>query len=115
MIRPVRFVAYIDESGDTGLSKVSPKSPGGASEWLILSCFVVRVEHDRALPQWVREIKAQFRNDQRPDLHFSKLVPVKKAIACRTLAAKPCRMFVIMSNKKNIEGYRNPRLECGFR
>jgi hypothetical protein len=110
MIKPVRFVAYIDESGDTGLQKVRPRT-GGASEWLVLSCLLVRSERDTDLPQWVREIKAKFKNDQRSDLHFSDLLPVKKAIACMELAAKPCRLFIVMSNKRNIEGYRNPNID----
>ena len=113
MIKPVRFVAYIDESGDTGLQKVRPKSATGASEWLVLCCLLVRVEHDAALPQWVREIKGKFKNDQRPDLHFSDLLSVKKEIACTALAEKPCRLFVVMSNKQNIEGYRNRNLDDG--
>lgn len=113
MIRPCRFVAYIDESGDTGLHNVRPRSPSGASEWLILSCFLIRAERDSSVPTWVNEIKGQFRNHQRPDLHYSALIPVKKAIACQALATKPCRLFVVMSNKRNIEGYRNPNLDDG--
>src|SRR5205823_6606343 len=60
---------------------------------------------------WSREIIGQFTNHRRPDIHFSSLLPIKKAIACRAIATKPCRFFVIMSNKKNIEGYRNPNLD----
>jgi hypothetical protein len=44
----VKFVAYIDESGDTGLQKVrTPDDPIGASEWLILSCLIVSIEECR--------------------------------------------------------------------
>jgi hypothetical protein len=107
----VGFVAYIDESGDTGLTRVRPISPTGASEWLVLSCFLVRVEHDAKLPSWVREITGQFRSHQRPDIHFASLIPAKKTIACQTIATKPCRFFIIMLNKKNIQGYRNPNLD----
>src|SRR4051794_40819015 len=108
----VGFVAYVDESGDTGIENVKGNRLfGGQSEWLVLSCFFVRIEHDTKVPSWVREITGQFRNHQRPDLHFADLIPTKKGIACRTLATKPCRLFVIMSNKKNIEGYRNPNID----
>jgi hypothetical protein len=108
----VGFVAYIDESGDTGIERVKGQRLFGAqSEWLVLSCLLVRATHDSEVPSWVREIIGQFRNRQRPDLHFADLIPVKKTLTCRMLAAKPCRVFVVMSNKKNIEGYRNPRLD----
>jgi hypothetical protein len=108
----VGFVAYIDESGDTGIEQVKGKRLfGGQSEWLVLSCFLVRAQHDSEVSSWVREITGQFRNHQRPGLHFADLIPVKKVIACRMIATKPCRFFVVMSNKKNIEGYRNRNLD----
>ena len=34
---PVSFVAYIDESGDTGLETIKPIDGRGATEWLVLS------------------------------------------------------------------------------
>src|SRR6266446_1498308 len=89
----VGFVAYIDESGDTGIERVRPLNPAGASEWLVLSCFLIRIEHDARLPAWVREITDQFRSHQRPDLHYASLLPVKKTITCRTIATKPCRFL----------------------
>ena len=109
---PVGFVAYIDKSGDTGIERVKPLHLfGAASEWLVLSCFLVRAEQDAKLPGWVREIIGHFRNHQRPDLHFADLLPVKKRIACQVVAGKPCRIFAVMSNKKNIQGYRNPNID----
>ena len=108
---PVRFVAYIDESGDTGLEAVKPRTVKGASEWLVLSCFLVREQDDHKCLGWVREVKSRFKNDQSPALHFSELLPVKKRIACEIVATKPCRYFIVASNKKNMEGYRNEAAE----
>lgn len=112
---PVEFVAYIDESGDTGIEKIKPFDTGGASEWLVLSCTLVRVEHDTKLVSWVKEILSQFRNNQAKHLHFNELIAPKKKIACEVLASKPCLNFVVMSNKKNIKGYKNPNLDDGNR
>lgn len=109
----VRFVAYIDESGDTGLEKIKPFDPKGASEWLVLSCFLVKEENDNKTLGWVREITSKFRNVQSPYLHFADLIPAKKQIACDLIATKPCRYFIVASNKKNINGYRNPNLDDG--
>jgi uncharacterized protein DUF3800 len=108
---PVTFVAYIDESGDTGLQAVRPVDPRGATEWLILSCFLVRAVNDAKTLTWVRDIQSQFKNVQSPHLHFADLLPFKKLIACKGLASNPCRIFVVMSNKKNIRQYRNPNLD----
>src|SRR5262249_47619158 len=108
---PVSFVAYIDESGDTGLETVKPIDGRGATEWLVLSCFLVRVVNDPLIPTWIRDIQSQFKNVQSPHLHFADLLPFKKLIACETVSKNPCRMFVVMSNKKNIRQYRNPNLD----
>jgi hypothetical protein len=43
---PVIFVAYIDESGDTGLDLVKkPDDLRGATEWLALAALVIKIEH----------------------------------------------------------------------
>jgi hypothetical protein len=106
--RPYHYVAYIDEAGDDGLKSVKPLSPNGASEWLILSAVVIRAENQALVPQWVDQIKAEFRNHQRPDIHFSGLNPAKRARACEMMARLEARYFVVASNKKNMQGYDNP-------
>ncbi|MEI9994471.1 MAG: hypothetical protein WDM91_07750 [Rhizomicrobium sp.] len=108
----IRFVAYIDESGDTGLENVKPSnSAAGATEWLILSCFVVKIENDHKCLGWVREIKSKFTNVNSEFLHYKDLIPAKKKIACETINEKACRFFVVVSNKKNIEGWKNQAAE----
>lgn len=110
---PVTFVAYIDESGDTGLDLVKkPDAPQGATEWLVLGAMVVRIEHDARMVSWVQDVQAEF-TSKRADLHFNKLLDFKKTLVCTALAKKPCQCFVVMSNKKNIEKYRNSRLDDG--
>ncbi len=108
---PIRFVAYIDESGDTGIEGVRPIDPGGATEWLLLSCMVVREADDSNCMEWMKEIKANFTNVNSPFLHFKDLLPRKKEIACNLIVQKPCRFFVVASNKKNIDGWKNEAAE----
>jgi len=67
------FIAYIDESGGTGLEIVKPIDGRGATEWLVLSCFLVRAVNDHLMPTWVRDIQSQFKNVQSPHLHFADL------------------------------------------
>ncbi|MFA7588007.1 MAG: CoA transferase [Novosphingobium sp.] len=42
------------------------------------------------------------------DLHFAKLTDNRKALACAMLAERHVRLFSIISNKQNMQGYRNP-------
>ncbi|MGJ4958002.1 DUF3800 domain-containing protein [Bradyrhizobium sp. HKCCYLRH2015] len=106
---PVTFVAYIDESGDTGLNRVKPDSPDGATEWLILSAFLVSSANDSNLVSWVKDVQEGIKSKRR-DLHFNKLLPFKKSMVCAALAQKDARCFSVMSNKQNIERYKNKNL-----
>jgi Protein of unknown function (DUF3800) len=103
------FVAYIDESGDDGLRCVRPKYPDGSSEWFVLSAVVVRASNENAVGRWHRGILEKFEQPQRRDIHYRRLADAKKTIACHEIACAALRCFVVMSNKKNIEGYRNDR------
>ena len=103
------FVAYIDESGDDGLKRVKPLDANGSSEWFILSAVVVRSSREPEVGRWQRDMLARFNHSQRGDIHYRKLIPAKKRIACEIIAEQPVRLFAVMSNKKNIKGYRNPR------
>jgi hypothetical protein len=108
---PILHVVYIDESGDTGLEIVkTPDDPKGATEWLVLAGFVVTIEHDSKMVAWVQDVQADFISKRR-DLHFNKLTEFKKPLVCAQLAQKDCKCFVVMSNKKNIEKYKNARLD----
>jgi len=108
----IKFIAYIDESGDTGLQNVKPSnSTSGATEWLVLSCFLVSEENDHKCLGWVREIKSKFKNVNSEFLHYKDLIPVKKKIACEIISEKACRFFVVTSNKKNIEDHKNQAAE----
>jgi hypothetical protein len=103
------FVAYLDESGDDGLKKVKPAHPTGSSEWFVLSAVVVRASNENAVGRWQKEILSDFGYTQRTDIHWNKLNPPRKRIVCEHIAQCPLRLFVFMSNKKNMQGYVNPR------
>jgi hypothetical protein len=105
------FVAYIDESGDPGIRQVSKFGSDGASEWLILGGILIRAERESQVIQWARDIRAVLGLRQRLDLHYSDFKSQRKAGLCAHLATLPMRGFVMASNKKNMEGYSNPRAE----
>lgn len=103
------FVSYFDESGDDGLTRVQPMHPNGSSEWFVLAAVVVRASNENAVGRWQRGILDKFNRVQRKDIHYRELSETKKLIACHEIASANLRCFVVMSNKKNIQGFTNPR------
>lgn len=102
------YVAYIDESGDPGLTTIRPEDPKGSSEWLIAAAVVVRRENEGAADHWMEEMRRSFVNFKARDIHFSKLTDRNKKIACDLIARRPVKIFAVASNKKNMKGYENP-------
>jgi hypothetical protein len=111
MAVPYHYIAFIDEAGDPGLKRVKPIDNPGSSEWLILAALVIGAPNEPNVVPWVRDIIRQFKNYQRPDLHFNNLSPWKRRIVCAEIATLPCRCFVVCSNKKNMRNYSNPFVE----
>jgi len=102
------YVAYIDESGDPGLATVRPNDPNGSSEWLIAAAVIVRRKDELEAEHWLEEMRSSFINFKARDIHFSKLTDRNKELACRLVARRPLKIFVVASNKKNMERYNNP-------
>ena len=109
--KPYKYVAYIDEAGDTGLRKVRPIDADGSSEWFTIAAVVIRAENEPEVIEWVREARALVRAHQRRDLHFRDLSLHRRRQVCELVAQKPLRAFVVASNKKNMRRYRNPNAE----
>ncbi|ODT64184.1 MAG: hypothetical protein ABS77_01455 [Phenylobacterium sp. SCN 69-14] len=106
-----KYIAYIDESGDPGIKKVKPLDENGSSEWLVVAAVVMAAEREADVPQWISEMMTEMASRQMREIHFAKLNPARKLIACRHVAARPVRCFVVMSNKQNMRGFRNPWAE----
>lgn len=103
------YVAYIDEAGETGLSRVRPIDENGSSEWFVLSAVVMRAKREAEVVGWVRDIRDSIGVRQRPDLHYRTLSPTRKVSVATKVAELPLRGFVIASNKKNMRQYRNEK------
>jgi Protein of unknown function (DUF3800) len=110
MAMTVKYIAYIDESGDDGLMRVRPIDLVGASEWFVLSAVVVPVESNREAV-WVEKILSDLGLHQRHDLHFQPLDDHHRLSVCKALASLPIRCFAVVSNKRNMRRYRNPKAE----
>jgi hypothetical protein len=103
------FVAYIDESGDHGTRSIGNHLKSGPSEWFVIGAVVISAQQEMNVGRWQRETIEKFGYTQRKDIHFKELSDARRRTACEQLAAKPVRLFVAMSNKKNMQNYRNLR------
>ena len=95
------FIAYIDESGDDGLSgrfRV-PGKHGGSSHWLTIGAVVWRFSRDLDATGWAREILAQMPTRQRQVLHFKDLDHAQRIMAINGICARPMRMACVIANK----------------
>jgi len=107
MSSPVGYVAYIDEAGDDGLQRVRPDGPNAASEWMVLSCVLVKAEREQEVLPWLKDLMTSFNQHQMTHLHFRQLKDDKRAIACQALASLPVRLFAVVTNKRNMVKYKN--------
>jgi len=109
-IRSYSYVAYIDEAGDDGLTKVKPIDPDGASEWLVLSAVIVSAENEHQVPLWHKGLRENIDLRQSKLIHFNRISgDWRKIRLCENLAELPIRCFAVVSNKQNMRGHTNPR------
>jgi hypothetical protein len=97
------FIAYIDESGDDGLSGKyrGAGRRGGSSRWLTVSACVMRSAWDREAVTWRDEILARAEKKTKT-LHFVDLTHAQRLVTCQYLAKKPVRAITVLSNKETI-------------
>ena len=77
------------------------------TEWFTLGAVVVRVDRERDVPDWVRDMREATRSRQRKDLHYRNLSAPNKQRVCRMLATKEVRLFAVASHKANLRLRRN--------
>lgn len=103
------YVAFIDEAGDDGLENIKSVDGYGGTEWFVLAAVVIRRQNLLLLEKAIRDIKIAVGFDERRQLHFKKLKTEQKLIAANKIAELPVRVFVAISNKKNMWRYKNTR------
>lgn len=109
----IKFVAYVDESGDEGFGKLRSPTSGGQSNWLALGAAVVSSENDSDLVSWRDSIMAAFPRKNARDLHFRKLNHNQRVAACNLLARRPVGICFVASNKVTL--LDDPRLTSLFK
>jgi hypothetical protein len=97
---PYSYIAYIDESGDDGLTNFrAPAIHGGASFWLVISACVYRFSSDWRSIEWRNEILKQMPDKRSKVLHFVHLNHGQKVAAAQYLSKQRIRAINIIANK----------------
>lgn len=100
---PHSFVAFIDESGDDGLTKFrEPGGRGGASSWLVISAVVFRAVHRLDAVAWRDEISGRMPDRKSRTLHFAEMNHSQKLVASQVIANKPVRAISVVAAKRPI-------------
>lgn len=95
----IKFVAYVDESGDEGFGKLRNPTSVGQSNWLALGAAIVSSDHDHDLVSWRDAIMGSFPRKKARDLHFRNLNHSQRVFACNFLADRPVGICFVASNK----------------
>lgn len=86
--------------------------PGGASEYFILCGVLIRSHRRQELREAVRTLKVELGLAVDEELHFRKLCGDAQRVVVRKLAQFKAGLIAVVSNKRNMRGYRNLRVEA---
>jgi hypothetical protein len=106
---PYHYIVYIDEAGDSGLTRVRPHDPTGGSEWMTIGAVVTTVANELAPVEWVRKILQDVGQPYKRELHYRELTEWRKPLVCSHVGELDLTVFVLTSNKKNMRQHSNPR------
>lgn len=106
------FYLFIDEAGDEGLDRVRPVDHDGASEYFVLCGVLVRTSRYAELVQSFTRIKSKVGVSTSEAIHFRDLSDKNKLVVIDVIAELKLELITVVSNKRNMRGYRNLRCEA---
>lgn len=106
------FYLFIDEAGDEGVDLVRPIDKNGASEYFILCGVLIQVQRYKDLISFLGSLRRMLGLQPDAVIHFRDLKPEQQDIVVREIARFKAGLIAIVSNKRNMRGYRNTRCEA---
>lgn len=95
---------YIDESGDTGITKLrSPDNPG-SSEYFAMGAVVLQPAGEIRVRKLLDQLQSDFKKTKRWK-HATNLNHIQKVHFCKQLASEHCRFFGLISYKPSLGEY----------
>ncbi len=98
------YTLYIDESGETGISKIRSETESGASPYMTLGGVLIDNDKKSQLEDKLLEIR---KKTGKKTLHCSKLKHIHKVLLARTVSQEPIVCFGVISRKATLDWYKN--------
>jgi Protein of unknown function (DUF3800) len=98
------YTLYIDESGETGISKVRSGTITGASPYMTLGAVLVENENRSRLEKKLAEIEALMGKES---IHCSRLKHTQKVFFARAISAEKIVCFGVISLKSTLKWYKD--------
>lgn len=114
MAQQVGFTLYIDEAGDEGISRVRPQDKDGASEYFVLAGVLIQSHRVKELNAHVNNMQSVANLPAGSEIHFRDLSRDEQLAMVRSAAEFRAGLLCVASNKRNIRGYRNLRVEASI-
>lgn len=106
------FYLFVDEAGDEGLDRLRSVNGTGSSEYFVLCGALIRTTKYNELKSVVQRIKAKIGHEADAELHFRALPQDSQKVVISEIAKMKIGLVAIVSNKRNMIGYRNQRCEA---
>lgn len=105
------FHLFIDEAGDEGIERVRPLDPDGASEYFVMCGVLIRAHRQEEMARFVNSTKAKVGIAEASELHFRDLNAEQQKTVVAELGKFEAGLIAVVSNKRNMQQYRNRRIE----
>jgi hypothetical protein len=110
----IGYTLYIDEAGDEGIARVRPVDKDGASEYFVLAGVLIRSSRVNGLNEHVNLMRSAALVSSGEEIHFRDLASDAQLAVIRTASEFKAGLICVVSNKRNMRGYRNRRVEAGI-
>ncbi|WP_425041167.1 DUF3800 domain-containing protein [Primorskyibacter sp. S187A] len=100
----MKFRVFVDESGQTGITKVRSKNSPGASPYFVMGAVVCEPTSEVHLANAIAQFKKEIR--KKSWKHASDLGHFEKVLLARELSRLPIRYFATISLKETLGEYK---------
>lgn len=95
---------YIDESGDTGITKLRSSAEGGSSPYFVMGAVAMQPATEIQAKKLLDQLQSEFKKPKRWK-HATDLNHSQRTYFCRELSKLHVRCFGLISHKPTLEEY----------